>query len=444
MFAEWHESDVADVDGVSDTGPTLRAFLPFADGQARSSVQTYSGEAVVLDSRVMCMRPHLSNLTFFSYMKPPHDHPTISLSVNIPDEFTRRPATTRASWRFKPGTVIVSPLNCSTPTWLSYLDFYHKGDSLLSFCQLPHDLGSIVSEFFDLDSGKGSNEIPSDSTNYLAIDMQGPPETPDGGDNFDYTELFGDATPTRTETKDEWVHIYFNSTAWPGNFYEYRVSFSLCFASLNAINMPILASSARNRTEPVPSVKNGTYSFTDIRKQLGQEKISTEDRGVMKLHGADWVAHGAKSDNVIEYIQQSGAGMTAIASRNKPGVNFIRYGGGPGASAASPDISQIVQEALRNGSRVNFVLQSLMTILAGMAYYDQVPIFDLTSQATQTVFTNTQVPGGEHSHLGSPAGFRIGYTIVMSMLAIHCVLVTVISWFFFKRKFHGHSSAKIP
>jgi hypothetical protein len=442
MFAEWHVDDVADVrDGISDTGPTLRAFLPFADGQTRSSVQTYSGNAAVLDSRVLCMRPDISNVTVLRYGFHT-TFPTMSLSANIPDEFKHRPATTDTSWRFKPGTAIASPLNCSTPIWLNSLDFYHLDDRLFSFCQLPTELGSIVSEFLDLDSDKGSARTGPYSTNYLAIDIEGPPESVNGDDDLDYFDIFGNGGPTRNETKGEWVHLFFNGTNLSGNVYEYRVSFSLCFASLNAFTMPVLALSAKNRTEPVPSLRNGTYSFMDVRKQLGQNGGSPEDRGIMKLQGANWIAKGADSSGIMDYIQESGNDMVSMDNVTQPCITFQRYNGGSGANAASPDISQFVQEALKNGGRASFILQSLMTIIAGMAYYDQVPIFDIASQATRRMFTDTQIPGGEHTYLAKPAGFCIGYTIVMSMLAVHCIVIAVISWFFFKRKFLDISRVK--
>ncbi|KAF2429682.1 hypothetical protein EJ08DRAFT_698180 [Tothia fuscella] len=432
MFAEWHVDNVADIrDGVSDTGPTLRAFLPFADGQTRSSVQSYSGRAAVLDSRTLCMRPSISNVTVEPYGLHT-TFPTISLSVNIPDEFKHKPATIGTSWRFKPGTTKGSQVSCSTPIWLNYLDFYHPEDRLFSFCQLPIQLGSMVSEFFDLDSEIDMAGTNPDSTNYLAMDIEGPPESVDNNEGFDYFGIFGNGGPTRNETKGEWVHFFFNGTNLAGDLYEYRVSFSLCFASLDAFTVPVSVHSAKNRTEPAPSFKNGSYSFMDVRKQLGQDGSTHEERGIMELRPANWIAKGADSNGKIDYIQKSGKGMVSMNNVTQPCLTFQRYNDGSGANAASPDISQFVQEALKAGGRASFILQSLLTIIAGMSYYDQVPIFDIASQATRTTFTDTQIPGGEHTYLAKPAGFRTGYTIVMSMLAVHCILLAVISWFFFK------------
>jgi len=49
--------------GVSDTGLTLRAFLPFSSARLRENVWNYTGKAYVLDSWVMCQQPILYNET---------------------------------------------------------------------------------------------------------------------------------------------------------------------------------------------------------------------------------------------------------------------------------------------------------------------------------------------------------------------------------------------
>jgi len=49
--------------GVSDTGLTLRAFLPYADSSIRQSIHTYTGRTTVLDARVTCQTPRFDNIT---------------------------------------------------------------------------------------------------------------------------------------------------------------------------------------------------------------------------------------------------------------------------------------------------------------------------------------------------------------------------------------------
>lgn len=50
-FAEYSEA-VSSPENVDDTGVLLRAFLPFSDAESRENVRNYTGNAMVLDSRV--------------------------------------------------------------------------------------------------------------------------------------------------------------------------------------------------------------------------------------------------------------------------------------------------------------------------------------------------------------------------------------------------------
>ena len=50
-FAEYSK-EVSPLEGVDDTGVLLRALLPLPEAQSRETIQNYSGDAFVLDSRV--------------------------------------------------------------------------------------------------------------------------------------------------------------------------------------------------------------------------------------------------------------------------------------------------------------------------------------------------------------------------------------------------------
>ena len=59
-FAEWSEKPSAEEDYIKDTGPSLRAFLPFQSSDARLSTQAYEGIADVFDTSVVCARPEIT------------------------------------------------------------------------------------------------------------------------------------------------------------------------------------------------------------------------------------------------------------------------------------------------------------------------------------------------------------------------------------------------
>lgn len=60
-FAEFSEPLEVPAD-VDDTGTLFRASLPFANAQSRETLSNYSGDALVLDARVSCQRPRLSDI----------------------------------------------------------------------------------------------------------------------------------------------------------------------------------------------------------------------------------------------------------------------------------------------------------------------------------------------------------------------------------------------
>lgn len=51
-------------EGLDDTGPTLRSFLPIGDQNTRDALWSFQGLASVFDSRVTCVRPTLIDLSF--------------------------------------------------------------------------------------------------------------------------------------------------------------------------------------------------------------------------------------------------------------------------------------------------------------------------------------------------------------------------------------------
>lgn len=63
-FAEYSDRPEPS-ENMSDTGPLLRALLPFSSEQTRSNIQDFEGSAKVFDARVACVRPSFVNSSFF-------------------------------------------------------------------------------------------------------------------------------------------------------------------------------------------------------------------------------------------------------------------------------------------------------------------------------------------------------------------------------------------
>jgi hypothetical protein len=83
--------------GISDTGVTMRAFLPI-DVQNRSSLHVYNGPSTVVDARVVCVRPNITDIgtyeakTAYVQVKAP---PVVYGNVSIPLDLLEKAAASR-------------------------------------------------------------------------------------------------------------------------------------------------------------------------------------------------------------------------------------------------------------------------------------------------------------------------------------------------------------
>lgn len=61
IFGEYRQP-LAAKNGVDDTGYVYQAFLPFLDSEQRRKISNFKGPAFVVDSRVSCQKPNVSDL----------------------------------------------------------------------------------------------------------------------------------------------------------------------------------------------------------------------------------------------------------------------------------------------------------------------------------------------------------------------------------------------
>lgn len=71
-----------------------------------------------------------------------------------------------------------------------------------------------------------------------------------------------------------------------------------------------------------------------------------------------------------------------------------------------------MQEILKTNGSIAFALQTMITLLSSMVYYDQMDYFDKWTRAEVTFFQTAQVPVG-----------YLGFTAVMVTIIAHCILV---------------------
>jgi hypothetical protein len=89
---------------------------------------------------------------------------------------------------------------------------------------------------------------------------------------------------------------------------------------------------------------------------------------------------------------------------------------------ADPSLIALVQEILAQGGSLAFGLQSIFTILMGVAYYDQLQQFDGVGNVAQSDFVLVTAP---HSYRG--------FIAVVSVVIAHLLLLGVTMWLFLAR-----------
>ena len=435
-FAEYSEPPFLE-DGVSDTGLTLRAFLPYSSAQDREDTYRYNGRTTVLDSRVTCQLPNLEG-------------ETVQADLDGSLYFTGSVRATRATPRL--GNVTISLVPWANAS--GYDNVYNE--SVPFFCVAPSDnegsftnltnqwrttlcqLGECSSETFSVAGGLIS-EFKSNLT------LPGPN---DSLDNSESSTTYGTAylmvnitkgaastwravteasssgsgvRPPKYSTSGEWLDLVYSNGALV-------LSVTLCYSSFDTADLPVKISSTANRTEttPVFDFDSSTYTFDALREQYGQygDTLSPEQRGVLRLDKQDWTANQSEMPPVEPYMRDFANLGGPKGEGNDPNYTALLWEGLTPQNASNrsfqwldPDLMHIwlFQEIVQSGGSIAFALQSLITLLSSMAYYDQLGQFDNRAPISQTQFVTAN----------TPQRYR-GFVAVTTVLLVHLILLGII------------------
>lgn len=277
-FAEYSEPPY-EAEGVSDTGVTLRAFLPFGTAQDRENMKSYNGKATVLDARVTCQVPQIKNATvgydlrLRGSLAPTRNTPRLT---NLTSD--------RGSYSEIYPNYDVNPdgskdFSCAlalkvgdkrSPHWRLLLCELWKGGGL----DVERGFGGLYSEFqdpslMDQDNFQGSA--------YLFLN-----------NTFgDLNDLFGSNNLAEaSQEKGEWLDlIYSNGSV--------ILSASICYAAFDFADLEVTMSSQDNRTEshlePVFDRDTSAYTFQELRHSMGQDRsLPLDRRGILELAKESW------------------------------------------------------------------------------------------------------------------------------------------------------------
>jgi hypothetical protein len=436
-FAEHAEAPYV-ADGVSDTGMTLRAFLPFSAATDRQGISGYSGPTTVLDARVTCQVPQLTGESVTT-----DDNGIITLTGSFrPSKSTPRLGNLTVGWLTQGITTTAiynepMPFSCQVPS--DSPPSQYSSQWRIGLCQLSEGgfavgpngtsaiSGGLISEFAD------PSTYPTVQSSITAQENS----TTIGTAYFFLNVTLGDTTNWRAVTQmtanppnfsshGEWLDLVYSDASL-------ILSVTVCYSAFQTADIPVTISSTGNRTEPFPTYNLSTtlYHFDQVRKQLGQDRStqSNQERGILNLANqrGNWLAQQGEFPPVEPYIRRAANLWGPDILGNTGNFSGVLYSSGQVCKYNSLLLNQITylcpdvmhtwlfQEIVQKAGSVALGLQSMITVLAGLEYYDQLAQFDRLQPVDQTYFVTTNV-----------AKSYLGFGIVVAVIALHLLLVTVL------------------
>ncbi|KAN0115272.1 hypothetical protein V8E51_004816 [Hyaloscypha variabilis] len=438
MFAEYSDAPFVQ-DNVSDTGRSLRAFLPLG-AQERQQLRNYTGKSFVFDSRVTCQQPVFTGLASEADTGYTYVGGLVAPTMSTP----RLDA---------PGAVPFA--HYSFPDVWEIYELYESGlwsgtanggavkrqpqESLI-----PRNFsGGLVSEFREFPPSPGQNK--SGAAFLLSYLESRVPITPGPEFVSQFIGYDGDGDSNTT-------------------YYA-----TLCYTSLDFADRWINAYGDVNRTEPAftwlagngSSDGYGNYNITAVATQLdtGYGSLplpSPEKRDILRIQGpvnwsapqSDQPSNDGPSD--VPIVRSWPPALPWLTSHlhiynpdtdNTDGMvqlgNYTvslgvggSYGYGSDFDLQAPEISTdawlgALFSYLLETRSSSVALQGVITSLVGIDYYSYLSQFDKIDNVSMVSFVNSNTPGGEFGQrrTATPPGL----TTVTVLSVVHTVLVTVVA-----------------
>ncbi|PSN66457.1 hypothetical protein BS50DRAFT_622120 [Corynespora cassiicola Philippines] len=439
-FAEYSEGMAADgSSGLSDTGLTLRAFLPISRQENRSSIHKYEGFSQVFDTRVVCVRPNITNLEVYLNSSLPVLHG----SMSIPSDLRELAAASRLYG--KDG----DEFNCqvSIGALSEYQRYmYHQSDWKMTVCQFYGGSGHIQEAFREFNASEEGHAFLQKS--YLLVNFTGDLLSP-LGDIPEYTanphlgfaslgRLFNDSIPGLVRrNRADWVDLYRTNGNYTPTEIRTKLSFSLCFSGFPARPFNISASSSVPPVEPRYRYDSdsGRVNFDDVRKQMLTSSGSLEDRGVLSLASQNWSTNW---DGFYSYFHWMDVD-SLLSMEDAGGAPTIHLIDAMTPSFARADISMggLLLDILRSNGTTAEAMQSMLMVALESRYQDylffvgRTATMDRSNYSSQRAdFVPVQIPGGQRRTANHAAGATQSYVLIMSAVFIHSVIVcSITAWY---------------
>ncbi|KAJ5952114.1 uncharacterized protein N7479_010527 [Penicillium vulpinum] len=405
-FAELSDSFTEGPD-YHDTGHTYRAFLPFENEAQRIKLRSLRGPVPVMDHRVVCASPALTNMTLDA-----SDQGKVRLSGQIAMKNKTYPMLLNAE------SQPYINFTCQLPAPL-YRANNMLAESSICFANSGSDWVVLLEDpLVPPTANEGSPSLvgyPEASTMFMVLDMVSAEAMLDA--------VGAEHAVQMTRTNGPW------SMVTNGSDVE-ALRISACVTNLGAETLTVGMNSSADNLEPSMSwdIHGWKYLTESSRRQLGASRTreSLKSRGVLALEPkSQWQNFQRETDMSgygtpwffslsLIYSMPTAIYLTTNTTLN-PGVILS---GNANAYSVAAHLTHVdmFQDTLNATSSPALALQVLLTRVCQMAYYEQLVKMG-TKAAASTAF----------SVVSSIPVQWTGFIIGMALIATHFVVVGIVA-----------------
>ncbi|KAH7408665.1 hypothetical protein DE146DRAFT_786082 [Phaeosphaeria sp. MPI-PUGE-AT-0046c] len=371
-FGEYTESAPPNT-RISDTGPLLRAFLPYATAEPRQTLESYSGNSLVLDARVSCQKPVIGNFSGSDY------YSVVTGTVGIND--STMPTADKLQ------DITESDFACGT---------------------FPGYIGSLNSSF-------------ENSTSY--------------GTAFLVAKGINTTSEPEREERPEWLDIIFAEQTVRGASFSICFApwdssiLNITLTSTSKRNEPLLqwwrsfnATDVVNQLLPNSACKDNRKTE---RPLLQMKRPRTLSGDLPPERERPLVQSDASGSSAAAYGSNTPLpGNWSIFLTGEPFITILNnfYRAPALTISADPALAAIFSDTMAASDSVAWAMSSLITVLSMTNYYSQLPAFDRLESVNVSFFSNVLYPRNS-----------LGFILLLWALVAHYIIMATIVVLFVSR-----------
>jgi hypothetical protein len=408
--------------GLSNTGLIQRSFLPFSMKENRTSIRKYSGNAMIMNSKVACIRPQI-DATFGQG----HD-PTSHFGFIVGKQYRGlglRNAGIDTEAVCDSSECDEFPFTCAVPSILA-----GSGFTPSSACVVSQD-SSRVHFFTGIQWNSSNDPWTSGSSMVLVITSSL---------NSEEWVEFHDTAPLPTSKPEQEWQVY---EVAPGR----QINITLCFPVFTLERKFVEMTTSDPAQEPTLewSTILPKHSTTEVQNYFGVTYLRGNhgERGILDMRILRAPDDGPPSSPAYETINYNDGDISAanftpgilallldseVAPFDSANQSLMFCRGCDGAGQiVDAQISLLFNDIIENAGRAANALQSYMTILASAVFYKYLGSLDLSQDAGVVAATTAKAPGPCSRHGCA------GFVSVVALILVQLVYVAITTALYLKQ-----------